>query len=134
VWCNALQCVAVCCRVLYCVAVCCSALQCDAKTLNGVSVLLWRCVAVCCSVLPCVAVCCSLAACCLPWLIHMCLRDMLGVYITEMTHSWVYHSAFDIWEYAYSYKRIPMYESFYGRLIQECTIAYSTYGNTQTHT
>jgi len=30
VWCNVLQCVAVCCSVLQCVAVCCSVLQCVA--------------------------------------------------------------------------------------------------------
>jgi len=56
---------------LQCAAVCCSVLQ---------------CVAVCCSVLQCVAECCSVLQC--------CLEIDLGLYVLDMTHSYVRHDSF----------------------------------------
>jgi len=103
VWCNVLQCVAVCgttwvaapaecfsvcCGVLQravCVACCSSIVWCNLLQRVAVCCSVLQCVAVCCSVLQCVAVCCSVlqcvavccSVCCSAWdscaISHLCV-------------------------------------------------------------
>jgi len=63
VYCNVLQCVAVCGSVWQCVVVCCSVLHMMRNASQHVATSVLQYVAVCCSVLQCVAVRCSVLQC-----------------------------------------------------------------------